>query len=165
MKISGALTRCSQTMPHTDPEPSFSHDPVLLDEVMEWLKPEQGGVFVDCTLGLGGHTEAMLAASPETRVIGIDQDGEALHLARQRLAPFGSRVTFAQANFKDLAAVLKEALKEANVSDGQGGGQSGVRGILADLGVSSLQFDSGERGFSFSVDAPLDMRMDQSRAE
>jgi 16S rRNA (cytosine1402-N4)-methyltransferase len=132
---------------------SYSHEPVLLKKIIEWLNPDRGGTFVDCTLGLGGHTEALLAASPEPQVIALDQDTEALAIASERLAKFGSRVRFAHANFKDLAEVLSDL------------GIHQVQGILADLGVSSLQFDSGERGFSFASDAPLDMRMDRSQSE
>ncbi|MEW6130883.1 MAG: 16S rRNA (cytosine(1402)-N(4))-methyltransferase RsmH [Acidobacteriota bacterium] len=128
---------------------SYSHEPVLLKEIVEWLKPETAGCFVDCTLGLGGHTRAILEASAQTQVIGLDQDAEALEIARQRLAEFGDRVRFAHANFKEVAEVLRNFGIEA------------VQGLLADLGVSSLQFDSGERGFSFAADAPLDMRMDR----
>jgi 16S rRNA (cytosine1402-N4)-methyltransferase len=125
------------------------HRPVLLREVVEWLRPAEGGTYVDCTVGLGGHAEAFLNASPETRVIGIDRDRSALALARQRLSNFGKRVRLIHANFEDVASVLKDE------------GITETRGILADLGVSSLQLDRIERGFSFTSDAPLDMRMDQ----
>jgi len=104
-------------------------------------------MFVDCTIGLGGHAEALLAASAATRLIGIDRDPEALALAQQRLAGFGPRLRTANANFSEVVAVLAEM------------GESAAGGILADLGVSSLQFDRAERGFSFAADAPLDMRM------
>ncbi len=126
------------------------HQPVLKSEVTRWLRAEFGGTFFDCTLGLGGHAEAILEASPEARVIGLDRDREALTVATQRLARFGGRFQGVQANFKDLAGVA-------------GGVEiAKAQGILADLGVSSLQFDKPERGFSFQTDAPLDMRMDQS---
>jgi 16S rRNA (cytosine1402-N4)-methyltransferase len=128
---------------------SYSHEPVLLNEIIEWLKPHSGGRFVDCTLGLGGHTEALLEASPTTEVYALDQDEEALAIARERLSRFGDRVHLVQANFKDLLEVLNHF------------GVTEVHGILADLGVSSLQFDNGERGFSFASDAPLDMRMNR----
>jgi len=130
-----------------------AHEPVLLDEVVHWLRPEAGGTFVDCTLGLGGHAEALLAASDATCVIGIDRDSEALTLAKQRLARFDLRFRAANANFSEVGTVLAQM------------GEFYVRGMLADLGVSSLQFDKGERGFSFTVDAPLDMRMDPSDGE
>jgi len=125
------------------------HEPVLLEEVIEWLRPGEGGAFVDCTIGLGGHAGAILAASPDTRVIGIDCDLEALALARERLLIFEDRVQLVHANFESISSVLERE------------GITAVRGILADLGVSSLQLERGERGFSFVSDAPLDMRMDQ----
>ena len=130
--------------------PEAPHRPVLLLETVGLLAPERGGLFVDATLGLGGHSEAILSASNETRVLGLDRDREALRLATQRLARFGSRFRAAHANFRDIARVLEEA-DERHVS-----------GVLADLGVSSLQFDTPERGFSFRHEAPLDMRMDAS---
>jgi 16S rRNA (cytosine1402-N4)-methyltransferase len=128
--------------------PEAPHRPVLLFEAVNLLAPERGGLFVDATLGLGGHSEAILEASPDTRVLGIDLDREAIRLATGRLARFGSRFRAAHANFREIGRVLEEA------------GEPGASGILADLGVSSLQFDSPERGFSFRHDAPLDMRMD-----
>lgn len=125
------------------------HEPVLLEEVIEWLRPSEGGTFVDCTVGLGGHARSILAASPDARVIGIDRDLEALALARERLLIFEGRIELVHANFEDIASVLdREGITE-------------VRGGLADLGVSSLQLERSERGFSFASDAPLDMRMDQ----
>ncbi len=140
-------------MLQSDEELRPTHEPVLLTEVLDWLNAAGGGLFLDCTLGLGGHTEAMLEASPQTRIIGLDQDTEALAIARQRLAKFAERITLIHANFRELASVLERlAIKEA-------------QGVLADLGVSSLQFDKGERGFSFAADAPLDMRMDTSHGE
>ena len=126
---------------------------MLLFEAVGLLAPERGGLFVDATLGLGGHTEAILDASPDTRVLGIDRDREAIRLASERLARFGTRFRAAHANFRDVARVLGEA------------GERGADGILADLGVSSLQFDSPVRGFSFRHDAPLDMRMDATGEE
>jgi 16S rRNA (cytosine1402-N4)-methyltransferase len=126
------------------------HRPVLLRETIELLAPERGGQFVDCTVGLGGHSEAILQAGNDTRVLGIDRDDEALELTRERLARFGSRFRAVQADFRDITRVLAKA----KVTQ--------VRGILADLGVSSSQLDSPSRGFSFRHDAPLDMRMDQS---
>ncbi len=123
------------------------HRPVLLRETIELLAPERGGIFVDCTVGLGGHSEAILSAG-DTRVIGIDRDREALRLAKNRLARFGSRFRAVHADFRDLARVLAKA-RARNVS-----------GILADLGMSSLQLESPSRGFSFRHEGPLDMRMD-----
>jgi 16S rRNA (cytosine1402-N4)-methyltransferase len=124
------------------------HRPVLLREAIGFLEPEQGGLFIDGTLGLGGHSEAILEASIDASVIGLDRDREALRWATKRLARFGSRFRAVHADFRDIKRVLEEA-----------GGER-VRGVLVDLGVSSLQFDSEERGFSFRHDAPLDMRMD-----
>lgn len=132
-------------MPDIDAE--NLHRPVLLDQVIQLLRPENGGLFVDATLGLGGHSMAILDAAPNAFVIGIDQDNEALRLARARLSGQGSRITFVQANFSEIGRVVAEA------------GQGDPVGILADLGVSSLQLDSESRGFSFRFDAPLDMRM------
>jgi 16S rRNA (cytosine1402-N4)-methyltransferase len=129
------------------------HRPVLLGETMRLLAPERGGLFVDCTVGLGGHSETILESSDETRVIGIDLDTQALAHVRQRLARFGDRFRVFHANFRQIAQVLVEA------------GETNPQGVLADLGVSSLQFDSTERGFSFRFDAPLDMRMDPSGGE
>ena len=129
------------------------HRPVLLRETIELLGASRGGLFVDGTLGLGGHSEAILEASTEARVIGIDRDREALELARRRLAQYGSRFRGVHANFREIARVVEEA------------GERDVQGVLVDLGVSSLQFDTGERGFSFRQDAPLDMRMDAGGEE
>ena len=124
------------------------HRPVLLEETLKFLVPERGGLFVDCTVGLGGHSEAILKSSPDTFILGLDLDPAALEYSRQRLAPFGQRFRAVQANFRKIETLLSEA------------GESDAAGILVDLGVSSLQFDSPERGFSFRFDAPLDMRMD-----
>ena len=125
-----------------------AHQSVLLAESIEFLQPQNGGLFVDATLGLGGHSEAILDSSPEARVIGIDQDSDALSLAKERLERFGDRFVSFQSNFSEIRSVVAEA----NLGD--------PNGILADLGVSSLQLDSESRGFSFRFDAPLDMRMD-----
>ncbi|OLE53975.1 MAG: 16S rRNA (cytosine(1402)-N(4))-methyltransferase [Acidobacteria bacterium 13_1_20CM_3_53_8] len=129
------------------------HRPVLLRETIELLQPEHGGLFVDGTLGLGGHSEAILEASGDARVIGIDRDSEALRWATERLARFGERFQSVHADFRDIARVLAEL------------GADDVQGVLVDLGVSSLQFDSSERGFSFRHDAPLDMRMNAESDE
>jgi 16S rRNA (cytosine1402-N4)-methyltransferase len=126
-----------------------SHDPVLVDEALLFLRPERGGTFVDCTVGLGGHTAALVTRGA-TRVIGIDRDAEALAIARDRLASMSDRVELVHADYRALSDVLSER------------GITTVDGILADLGVSSLQFDSEGRGFSFKRDEPLDMRMDRS---
>src|SRR6185295_1642459 len=127
---------------------TLNHRPVLLRETIELLAAERGGLFVDCTVGLGGHSAAILQASSDAIVLGIDRDDEALELARKRLAQFGSRFRAVHADFRELTRVL------ATAKVGQ------PRGILADLGVSSWQLDSPSRGFSFRHDAPLDMRMD-----
>ena len=121
------------------------HVPVLLRESVEWLAAERGGVFVDCTAGLGGHAEAILEASPAACLIGLDRDPHALERARVRLARFGERVTLVEADFRQLAEVA--------------GARAPFAGVLADLGVSSLQLDEAGRGFSFQRDGPLDMRM------
>jgi len=129
------------------------HHPVLLRETIEFLAVERGGLFVDCTVGLGGHSEAILQTPFDAQVLGIDRDEEALELARKRLAKFGGRFRAVHADFRELTRVLATAKVEA------------VRGILADLGVSSLQLDSPSRGFSFRHEAPLDMRLDRSSGE
>jgi 16S rRNA (cytosine1402-N4)-methyltransferase len=128
------------------------HVPVLVDAVRALLQPERGGIFVDCTIGLAGHSR-MLLEGGATRLIGIDRDPDALAIARQTLAPFGDRVTLVHADYRDIDAVL----------EGQGVGQ--VAGLLADLGVSSMQLDAEGRGFSFRRDEPLDMRMDRTSGE
>ena len=123
------------------------HKSVLLAETVKLLKPQAAEIFVDATLGLGGHTEAILSDSEKTRVVGIDQDFEAIGFARQRLEKFGDRIQIFHENFSDIKRVLAKA------------GIDKIDGLIADLGVSSLQFDSQSRGFSFRFDAPLDMRM------
>ena len=126
------------------------HEPVLTAEAIALLAPERGGLFVDCTVGLGGHAEALLGAGA-SKVLGLDRDREALRIAAERLAAFGDRVELVHADYRDLPRVLDER------------GVAGVAGALADLGVSSMQFDAEGRGFSFRRDEPLDMRMDQSQ--
>jgi 16S rRNA (cytosine1402-N4)-methyltransferase len=127
-----------------------SHEPVMAAEVVELLAPARGGLFVDCTVGLGGHSRALLEAGAN-RVVGLDRDPKALALAREALAAFGDRVELVHADYRELDRVLDER------------GIEQVAGTLADLGVSSMQFDAEGRGFSFRRDEPLDMRMDQSR--
>lgn len=128
------------------------HKPVLLDESLEFLNIESGTkTVIDATLGLGGHTEAMLKLNPDLTVIGIDRDGEALSKSKERLAEFGDRFQAFSGTYDQ----LNEAMQEAGVTN--------VDGILADLGVSSMQLDFAERGFSYSQNAPLDMRMDPSK--
>jgi len=126
------------------------HEPVLTAEAIALLAPERGGLFVDCTVGLGGHTQALLETGA-SKVLGLDRDREALRMAGERLAAFGDRVELVHADYRDLPRVLDER------------GVAGVSGALADLGVSSMQLDAEGRGFSFRRDEPLDMRMDQSQ--
>ena len=124
------------------------HVPVLLQEVLDALDPQPGGRYLDGTLGLGGHARAVLERAGEgARLLGLDRDGEALALAQERLAPFGDRVAQAQSSYSRFGDVLDEL------------GWDLVDGVLLDLGVSSLQLDGAERGFSFLHDGPLDMRM------
>ncbi|HUP66217.1 MAG TPA: 16S rRNA (cytosine(1402)-N(4))-methyltransferase RsmH [Thermoanaerobaculia bacterium] len=124
------------------------HDPVLLREVVELAIPARPhGVLVDATVGLGGHSAALLERWPDARLIAIDRDPRALPIARERLAPFGNRVRLVEGRHEALIDILKgEAVETIDL-------------LLADLGVSSMQLDDGERGFSFRFDAPLDMRM------
>ncbi len=129
------------------------HVPVLLDRVVALLAPaleEPGSVLVDATLGLGGHTETVLARCPEAHVVGIDRDVHALELAGRRLEPFAARTTLVHAVYDEIPDVLADL------------GMSSVQGILFDLGVSSMQLDVRERGFAYAEDAPLDMRMDDT---
>jgi 16S rRNA (cytosine1402-N4)-methyltransferase len=124
------------------------HDPVLLQETLEFLEPNRpDGVLVDATVGLGGHSEALLERYPDVRLVAIDRDPEALERSRQRLSRFANRVTFVRGRHESLIDILKQ-LDIASVS-----------GLLADLGVSSMQLDDAGRGFSFRFDGPLDMRM------
>ncbi|MCM3613462.1 16S rRNA (cytosine(1402)-N(4))-methyltransferase RsmH [Microbacterium enclense] len=130
------------------------HTPVLLERCAELLGPalqKPGAVFVDGTLGMGGHSEAFLERFPEARLIGLDRDTDALRIAGERLARFGDRVTLVHTVYDGIA----EAVASAGVST--------VDGILFDLGVSSLQLDEAARGFAYAQDAPLDMRMDQTQ--
>lgn len=126
-----------------------THVPVLTAEVLRQLRPERGGVFVDCTVGLGGHSLALLEAGA-TRIIGLDRDNDALTEARVTLSPFAHRVDLVHADYRTLEDVLDRR------------GIQLVDGALADLGVSSMQFDAPGRGFSFQRDEPLDMRMDRA---
>lgn len=130
----------------------FYHLPVLASEVIQGLKLKSGGVYVDCTLGGGGHSELILKGSgPDGRLVALDQDPEALSAAQKRLASYMSRVTFVRSNFSRLA----EVLNDLNIMT--------VDGVLFDLGTSSYQLDNPARGFSYQHDAPLDMRMDPER--
>ena len=127
----------------------MKHQSVLLAQSLRYLDIDPDGTYVDGTLGLGGHSEAILRELDKGRLIGIDRDERALEYARARLAPFGDKATLVKGNFGDLGAIL----------DGLGIGK--VNGMLFDLGVSSPQLDDGSRGFSYMQDAPLDMRMDE----
>ena len=129
-----------------------SHIPVMTAEVLQQLRPEQGGLFVDCTVGLGGHSRALLEAGA-SRIIGLDRDPDALARARTTLAPWGDRVELVHADYRS----LDEVLDQRRIAH--------VDGALADLGVSSMQFDEPGRGFSFQRDEPLDMRMDRTGPE
>jgi 16S rRNA (cytosine1402-N4)-methyltransferase len=119
------------------------HEAVMVAEVLEYLRPERGGVYFDGTLGAGGHTEAILSVGTSAAVIGVDQDVEALAVAKRRLDRFGDRARLVRSNFADAAESMAEPLA----------------GALLDLGVSSHQFDAPDRGFSFRSGTPLDMRM------
>lgn len=130
---------------------SYAHQPVLCDEVIRLLSPLRSKTIVDGTLGLGGHSQAILEADDTVRVVGIDRDAQALAVARQRLAPFDNRFRAIHGNYRDLGAHLDSLGEEA------------VDGVLLDIGVSSLQIDAPDRGFSFRHDGPLDMRMDPSQ--
>jgi len=125
------------------------HAPVLESEVIALLDPSRGGLFVDCTVGLGGHARGVLAAGA-TRLLGLDRDPAALAIAAESLTPWRDRVELVHADYRDLPLVLSSR------------GLDGVDGALADLGVSSMQLDAPGRGFSFRRDEPLDMRMDQT---
>lgn len=129
-------------------QPERRHTSVLLTETLDLLAPERGGVFVDATLGMGGHSEALLARNSKLRIIGVDRDPYALEFAEERL---GTRIEYLQGNYSELGFLkAKKIIKAAD-------------GILMDIGVSSYQIDTPERGFSFSHDGPLDMRMDQDQ--
>ena len=128
-----------------------AHEPVLLAETLELLAVRPGGLYVDGTVGLGGHAAAILGAgAPDARLIGFDRDAETLERARAALAGFGARVRLEHADFREAPARLAGERPD---------------GIVLDLGVSSVQLDTAERGFSFQADGPLDMRMDRSRGE
>ena len=133
-------------------ESEIRHAPVLAAEVVSMLAPESDGLYVDCTVGLGGHTAALLTAGAG-RVLGLDRDEHALAIAAERLEAWGNRVELVHADYRDLGRVAQER------------SIAGVKGLLVDFGVSSMQLDDPSRGFSFRQSGPLDMRMDQSRGE
>lgn len=135
-------------------ENTFEHEPVLLQPVMQLFAPAPGEVFCDATVGGGGHAEQLLeASSPDGRLVGIDRDQTAVEAARTRLARFGDRVSILQGRFSEIESLLERA------------GVRKVDGLLVDLGVSSHQFDTASRGFSFMRVGPLDMRMDTEQTE
>ncbi len=130
------------------------HIPVLYDEVLQFIGPKSGGRYIDATVGAGGHAAGLLEASaPDGVLLGLDADADSLAIARARLAPFGARVKLIHANFAALAEVA------------HGCGFEEVDGVLFDLGLSSMDVDEAERGFSFLRDGPLDMRFDRSRGQ
>ncbi|HYH05856.1 MAG TPA: 16S rRNA (cytosine(1402)-N(4))-methyltransferase RsmH [Thermoanaerobaculia bacterium] len=126
----------------------MKHEPVLFSEILEYLEPNRpDGTIVDATVGLGGHSEGLLERHPDVRILAIDRDPEALGRSRERLSRFGDRVTFVRGRHESLIDILKQS------------GLTAVSGLLADLGVSSMQLDDAARGFSFRFEGPLDMRM------
>lgn len=128
------------------------HVPVMVQEVIHWLAPEKGGIYVDCTLGCGGHTLAILESTGgKVKVVGIDRDEKTLEVAREHLEGYGEKLNLLRANFTEIDKVLKDK------------GIDKVDGILFDLGLSSFQLDDPDRGLSFRYDAPLDMRMDKQQ--
>ncbi len=135
-------------MNHETDKAEALHKPVMREEMVSLLEPSGRSIVIDATLGLGGHSEAVLSATPDVKVIAIDRDQEAIAFASSRLGRFGDRVTIVHSNFSDIVDIAHHE------------GHGRVDGIIADLGVSSLQLDSATRGFSFRHDAPLDMRMD-----
>jgi len=133
------------------PDSEFEHKSILVSEILGFLDLQPGSVVIDATLGLGGHAEAVLQTFADTKVIGIDQDQKALENATERLKSFGSRFQAVHSNFVEISSIADEL----NIT--------AVDAVIADLGVSSMQLDDAERGFSFRYDAPLDMRMDTSK--
>jgi len=129
------------------------HTPVMLEEVLEWLQIKPDGIYVDATAGAAGHSEAIAARLSSGRLINLDRDGQALQIARERLREFASKVSFVQTGFSRISEAV------------HGLGIAKVDGVLADLGVSSMQLDRPERGFSFREAGPLDMRMSSGEAE
>jgi 16S rRNA (cytosine1402-N4)-methyltransferase len=139
-------------LPPLPPRPRPAHTSVLGREVISAIAPQSGGVYVDATLGAGGHAEALLE-TPGTRVIGIDRDEHAIELARVRLARFGERVAYVHGRFSE----IEQHLAALRIDQ--------VNGVVADVGLSSMQLADAARGMSFRADGPLDMRMDPTRGE
>src|SRR5262245_38237026 len=133
--------------------PRDQHKSVMVNELAGFLEPADGETVIDCTLGLGGHSEPPLQTYPGADVVGIAQDAAAVAIATERLKKFGDRFRGVHANFSE----IKQIVSDTGVGD--------LTGIIADLGVSSMQLDDPERGFSFRFDAPLDMRMDPSSGD
>jgi len=130
------------------------HEPVLLQETIDYLQPaREDGTIVDATVGLGGHAEALLERYEGSRLIAIDRDPAALERSRERLKKFGNRVTFHRGRHESLIDILKQS------------NTTHISGILADLGVSSMQLDNPDRGFTYKESGPLDMRMNPARGE
>lgn len=127
----------------------FEHEPVMVDEIVDAFATVPAGCVLDATLGGGGHARALLESRADLSVLGVDRDAAAIEAARERLAGFGGRVMFSHVRFDELDRAMSD------------NGVSALAGALFDLGVSSHQFDAGERGFSYRTDAPLDMRMDR----
>jgi 16S rRNA (cytosine1402-N4)-methyltransferase len=141
------------TNSETAPGQALPHQPVLYHEIIHALDPHQGGVYIDATVGAGGHAWGILhASSPDGRLLGLDVDAQALALAKERLVEFADRLILVKASYTSLLDQLSRL------------GWETVDGIVFDLGISSMQVDAGERGFSFHHEAPLDMRFDQSQA-
>src|SRR5687767_14526734 len=122
--------------------PEIQHLPVLLEETLAFLEPAREGVVVDCTLGFGGHSRAILVAFPRARIVAIDQDEAAIEMAKERFTELKERIEFVHSNFSN----IKKVLMDKNIDR--------IHGVVADLGVSSIQIDSETRGFSFRFDAP-----------
>ena len=134
-----------------------AHTPVMPREVISLLAPERGGLFVDATVGMGGHAKMILDASAQTRLLGIDRDADSLELAKARLAQYGDRVTLVHDDYRNLPGILR---RHSGVKGDEWRGS--IAGLVADLGISSHQLSAQGRGFSFQRDEPLDMRMDRS---
>ncbi len=145
----------AKNIPNSElPTPNLVHTPVLLREAVDLLAPKPGGIYVDGTVGAGGHAaEILIRSSPDGVLVGLDQDADAVERSRATLARFGIRAIIRQANYRDLPEVLTRV------------GYKQVDGVLLDLGVSWFHLKSPERGFSFMLEGPLDMRMDRSRQQ
>lgn len=132
----------------------FKHVPVMAQEIIDHIVKPEAQLYLDCTVGLGGHASMILESSPNSRLIGIDIDPQAITIAAENLKPYKDRVILLNGNFADLDYIMKQLRVDENFD-----------GIIMDLGVSSIQLDIPERGFSFRSDGPLDMRMDQTKGD